>query len=185
MTKTSKVLIPLGLCLMLITGCAAAPAAVQPSVTASGIGDWPSFLPSPTANGVAHGSADSPALSYPGSPVIVQLATGRVTVDVEGPALPPDTKLNADQVACTFTITLDDSDTAVPLAASQFDVVDHTGAVHALAPVASTTAPARVDPHQTVTLKLAATLPSGEGMLRYHPTEGVVVAAWDYIAETD
>jgi hypothetical protein len=185
MTKTSKVLVPLGLCLLLITGCTAAPAAVQPSVTASGIGDWPSFLPTPSAHGIAHGSADSPAMSYPGSPVIVQLATGRITVDVEGPTLPPDTNLNAEQVVCTFTITLRDSDTVVPLVASQFDVLDHTGGVHALALVASTTAPAQVDPHQTVTLKLAATLPSGEGMLRYHPAEGVVVAAWDYIAETD
>jgi hypothetical protein len=152
---------------------------------ASGIGDLPSFLPTPTANGIAHGSADSPALSYQGSPVIVQLATGRVTVNVVGPALPPDTKLNADQVACTFTITLGGSDTAVPIAASQFDVLDHIGGVHALALVASTTAPTQVDPHRTVTLKLAATLPSGEGLVRYHPTAEVVVAAWDYVAETD
>jgi hypothetical protein len=181
MTKSSKVLVLVGVCLLLISGCAA----VQPSGTGSGIGDLPSFLPIPTANDVAHGSADSPAMSYPGSPVIVQLATGHVTVDVEGPALPSDTQLNAVQVVCTFTVTLRDSDTTVPLAPTQFDVLDHTGAVHPLAPAASTTVLARVDPHQTVTLKLSATLPSGEGLIRYHPIGGAVVAAWDYVAETD
>jgi hypothetical protein len=185
MIKTSKVSVMLGLCLLLVAGCGTAAATVQPSVTTSGIGDWPSFLPSASANGVAHGSANSPALSYPGSPVVVRLATGEVTVDVEGPALPADTKLNADQVICTFTITLRESDATVPLAPSQFDVVDHTGGVHALTPVTSATAPAEVAPHQAVTFKLTARLPSGEGLIRYHPTDGVVVAAWDYVAETD
>jgi len=185
MTKISKVLVLLGVCLLLVTGCAAPPAAVPPSGTASGIGDLPSFLPTRSANGVAHGSADSPAMSYPGSPVIVQLATGHVTVEVDGPALPPDTKLNAVQVDCTFTITLRDADSAVPLAASQFDVVDHTGVVHALAYVASASGPPRVAPQEAVKFKLVATLPSGEGLIRYHPTADVVVAAWDYVAETD
>jgi len=36
-----------------------------------------------------------------------------------------------------------------------------------------------------VTFELAAALPSGEGLLRYHPAAGAVVAAWDYVAETD
>ena len=185
MTKTSRILVLLGVCLLLITGCAAAPAAVPPSGTGSGSGDLPSFLPTPTANSVAHGSADSPAMSYPGSPVIVQLATGLVTVDVEGPALPADTQLNAVQVVCTFAITLRDSDTTVPLDASQFDVLDHTGGLHPLALASSTTVAAQVGPHETVTFKLSATLPSGEGLVRYHPMAGVVVAAWDYVAETD
>jgi hypothetical protein len=182
MTKISKVLVLLGVCLLLVTGCSTAPAAVAPIGTASGIGDLPTFLPTPTANGIAHGSADSPAMSYPGSPVIVQLATGHVTVEVDGPALPADTKLNAVQVACTFTITLRDSDTTVPLAVSQFDVLDHTGGIHPLTLAPSTTVAAKVDPHQTVTLKLSATLPSGEGLIRYHPTADAVVAAWDYVA---
>jgi hypothetical protein len=185
MTKISAVLTPLAVCLLLVAGCAPAQEVDRPIGTASGIGDLPSFLPTPTSNGVARGSADSPAMSYPGSPVIVQLATGSVTVDVQGPALPPDTKLNAVQVVGTFTITLRDSDTTVSLDASQFDVLDHTGGVHELAAAPSTTVPKQVAPHQTATLTLSATLPSGEGLLRYHPVGGVVVAAWDYVAETD
>lgn len=179
MTKSSKVLVLLGVCLLLISGCAA----VQPSGTGSGIGDLPSFLPTPTANSVAHGSADSPAMSYPGSPVIVKLATGHVTVDVDGPALPSDTQLNAVQVVCTFTVTLRDADTTVPLVSSQFDVLDHTGVVHPLS--TSATVPTQVDPQGSVTFTLYATLPSGEGLIRYHPIGDAVVAAWDYVAETD
>jgi hypothetical protein len=122
-------------------------------------------------------------MSYPGSPVTVELAMGHVTVDVAGPSLPPDTTLNADQVVGTFTITLRDADTTIAVAASQFDVLDHNGGVHPLA--ASATVPAHVEPHQNVTFALYATLPSGEGLLRYHPAASAVVAAWDYVAETD
>jgi hypothetical protein len=184
MTQISRVLVLLGVCLLLVAGCSAS-GAVPASGTASGIGDLPTFLPTGTSDGVARGSADSPAMSYPGRPVIVQLATGHVTVDVEGPSFPPDTKLNADQVVCTFTITLRDSDTTVPLAASQFDVLDHTGGVHPLAVATSTTLPGTVVPGQATTFTLSATLPSGEGLIRYHPAGERAVAAWDYVAETD
>ncbi len=184
MSRISRALVLVGVCLLLVAGCSSAPGG-QSGSTASGIGDLPTFLPSASANVVAHGSADSPAMSYAGSPVVVQLATGHVTVDVQGPAFPPDTKLGADQVVCTFTITLRDSDTTVPLAAAQFDVLDHLGGVHPVALAPSTTVPAQVEPHRTVTFELAATLPSGEGLLRYHPAAGAVVAAWDYVAETD
>lgn len=181
MSKIWGLVVPLALCLLLIAGCSSA---ADPSSRA-GIGDLPSFLPTPSSSGVAHGSAASPALSYPGSPVIVELATGQVTVDVAGPSLPPDTKLNADQVIGTFTITLRDADTTVALAASQFDVLDHNGGVHALAAASPSAVPAQVTPHHTVTFALYATLPSGEGLLRYHPSATAVVAAWDYVAETD
>jgi hypothetical protein len=168
-------------CLILITGCSTIPD--RSSGTTSGIGDLPSFLPTPTSNGAVRGSVAAPAMSYPGSPVVVELATGHVTVDVAGPSLPPDTKLNADQVVATFSITLRDADTTVPVAVSQFDVLDHNGGVHPLA--GSATVPIQVGPHQKVTFAMSATLPSGEGLLRYHPTATAVVAAWDYVAETD
>ena len=101
MSRISRALVLVGVCLLLVAGCSSAPGG-QSGSTASGIGDLPTFLPSASANVVAHGSADSPAMSYAGSPVVVQLATGHVTVDVQGPAFPPDTKLGADQVVCTF-----------------------------------------------------------------------------------
>jgi hypothetical protein len=180
-SKLWGLLIPLAVCLLLVAGCSFT--ADRSSGAASGMGDLPSFLPTPTSNGVVRGSAASPAMSYPGSPVTVELATGHVTVDVAGPSIPPDTKLNADQVLATFTITLRDADTTVSVTASQFDVLDHNGGVHPLTPSASV--PPQADPHQNVTFALYATLPSGEGLLRYHPTASAVVAAWDYVAETD
>ncbi len=45
--------------------------------------------------------------------------------------------------------------------------------------------PSAVPPGQTITLKLVATVPSGEGLLRYAPDGTGAAAVWDYVAETD
>ena len=166
-----------------LAGCSSA--TPPPAASATGIGAWPSFLPSPTAAGAAHGSAADPALSFSGSPVVVDVAGATLTVDVQGPAYPAGTPLNAPQVACTFTVVLSDASAPVPLRAAHFDVLDHTGAVHDLAPVAGRPLPATVEPGTTATLELVATVPAGEGMLRYAPDGTGTAAAWDYVAETD
>jgi hypothetical protein len=157
----------------------------SPAAPATGFGAWPSFLPSPTTAGTAHGSTADPALSYSGSPVVVDLGGTTVTVDVQGPAYPAGTALNAPQVVATFTVVLTDASAPVALGTAHFDVVDHTGAVHELAPAAGRSIPATVRPGSTTTLELTATVPTGEGMLRYAPDGTGTAAAWDYVAETD
>jgi hypothetical protein len=124
-------------------------------------------------------------MSYAGSPVIVDLGRGSVTVNVQGPSYPADTKVGALRVACTFTVVLSEAGRAVDLGAADFNVLDHAGAVHVLRPVPGATVPAAVRPDQPVTLHLVATVPSGEGLLRYAPDGGDTAAAWDYVAETD
>ncbi len=165
----------------MLAGCSSS----TPVPAATGIGAWPSFLPSPTAPGTAHGSTADPALSFSGSPVVVEVAGATVTVDVQGPAYPAGTALNATQVDCTFTVVLRDASAPVALDKARFDVLDRTGAVHDLAPVAGSSSPTTVRPGATTTLELTATVPSGEGMLRYAPDGTGTAAAWDYVAETD
>jgi hypothetical protein len=169
--------------LVVLCGCSAG--TTPPTSTDSGIGDWPTFLPSPSAAGIARGSVDSPAMSYSGSPVIVTTGDGEVRMDVEGPSYPADTKVGADQVVCTFTITFSGASAAVSLETARFDVVDHSGVRHALTKLAGSSIPATVSPGQSVVVKLQATLPSGEGFLRFFPTGTAAAAGWDYVAETD
>lgn len=168
-----------------LAGCTPATPSGTASDAASGIGAWPTFLPTPTGGGEARGSVADPALSYAGSPVVVTLPGGTATVDVQGPSYPADTPVGADQVACTFTVTVSAAGAPVDLAAARFDVLDHTGALHGLTPAPGRTVPDAVAPGATATLTLVTTLPSGEGMLRYAPDGGVAAAVWDYVAETD
>jgi len=154
-----------------------------PSPEGTGIGAWPTFLPSPTPDGLARGSATDPALSFPGSPVLADLGTGTVTVDVEGPSYPAGTPAGASQVACTFTVVFSDATTPVALGASRFDVLDHDGAVHPALPAPGTTVPPTLEPGTTVTLSLVSTVPSGEGLLRWAPDGTHQVAGSDYVAE--
>lgn len=169
--------------LVVLCGCSAG--ATPPTSSDSGIGDWPTFLPSPSAAEMARGSVDSPAMSYSGSTVIVTTGGGEVRIDVEGPSYPADTKVGADQVACTFTVTFSGASAAVSLETARFDVVDHSGVVHALTKLAGSSIPATVSPGQSVVVKLQTTLPSGEGFLRFFPTGTAAAAGWDYVAETD
>jgi len=92
----------------------------DPSTGCQGIGEWPTFLPTPSAEEVAHGSPSNPAMSFAGSPVVVAVEGAELTVDLEGPSYPADTKLGADRVACTFTVTLRSATTAIDLAEARF-----------------------------------------------------------------
>jgi hypothetical protein len=184
--KTTLVVL-LVACAAVLAGCAhggATPAAAARTQTA-GIGDWPTFLPTPSDAGRSHGSAADPAMSYAGSPVVITLDQGTVTANVQGPTFPAGTKLGATQVACTFAVVLSDASRAVALDTARFDVLDHQGTAHALQPASGQTLPATVQPGQTVTLDLVATVPAGEGQLRYAPDGTHTAAAWDYVVETD
>jgi hypothetical protein len=181
-SRSAALLLAAGLAVL--TGCSTAAGAHQPSASA-GIGAWPTFLPSPAAAGQAHGSTSDPAMSYAGSPVVVDLGSSKVTVNVQGPSYPANTKVGADHVLCTFTVVLSGASEPVNLSTARFDVLDHTGSVHVLRAAPGSSVPSEVQPAQTVTLHLVATVPSGEGLLRYAPDGTSDAAGWDYVAETD
>lgn len=152
----------------------------------AGLGDWPTFLPSPSAGSVATGSAESPAMSYPGSPVVAEVRDGTVRVDVDGPTYPSSTKTGAEQVECTFTITLSKASRTVSLSGARFDVLDSQGGIHSLKAVKGAEIPSSLAPGKTATVKVTGVLPAGEGLLRFYPVaKKDAVAAWDYVAETD
>lgn len=171
--------------ILLLAGCSAGSDAAAAASPSAGIGDWPTFLPSPSAAGLATGSADNPAMSYAGSPVAVTVGQGTVTVNLQGPSYPADTKVGADQVDCSYTVDLSGASAPVSLSATQFTVLDHAGQVHALQAAPGTTIPTTLAPGQSATLTLVTTLPSGEGLFRYAPDGSHTAAAWDYVAETD
>ncbi|HEY0117194.1 MAG TPA: hypothetical protein VGC04_00265 [Cellulomonas sp.] len=183
-TTTAALLVVGGVAVL--SGCSAAGAAPAPTDTA-GIGGWPTFLPTPTPGAQARGDVTDPAMSYAGSPVLVTLPSGTtLTADVQGPSYPPDEGAGADSVPCTFTIELRDASAPVDLSAARFDVVDsETGADHLLQPAGGTAIPGTVEPGRTVTFDLVATVPSGEGFVRFAPDGTRDVAGWDYVAETD
>jgi hypothetical protein len=137
-----------------------------------------------TAPVVVHGSVASPAMSYTGSPVVVSTGSGDLGIDVQGPAYPSSTKVGATSVPCTFTVTLSGASAAVGLARAHFDLLDHLGVVHQVK-VVSGSIPSTVRPGQSVTVHLTATVPSGEGLLRFYPSSAGSASGWDYVAETD
>ncbi|MCI1672762.1 MAG: hypothetical protein LKI34_00860 [Bifidobacterium tibiigranuli] len=154
---------------------------------ANSIGDMPSYLPSARSASIAHGSADKPALSYPGSPVLVSVGKAQLKIDIAGPEYPSDTKEEASDIPSVFTATLTNTAAPggadVPLSTSVFDILDNAGATHALIPTPGL--PKKLAAGQQLTIKLRTSLPGGEGLLRFHPDGGPSAAGWDYVLEDD
>ena len=171
-----------------LVGCSATGTGAQPSPSASaesGIGSWPSFLPSPTPPGTPTGSLDAPAMSYPGSPVIVHVGTAQALMDVEGPTYPADTKVGAEEVRCTFTVKISRVTAPISMKSASFSVLDSQGGLHQLTAAPHQKVPDQLEPGHRYRLAVVGTVPAGEGLLRYYPSTKGAVAAWDYVAETD
>ena len=176
----------LAVCAGLLAACSSPTAPAGGSTAPEpGIGSWPTFLPSPTPPSTPEGSLDSPAMAYPGSPVVLHVGTAQALWDVEGPSYPDDTKVGAEEVRCTFTVTVSAVTAPITMKTASFDVLDQRGAVHALRSASGHAVPDRLEPGHTYALALVGTLPAGEGLLRYYPSRDGAVAAWDYVAETD
>lgn len=166
---------------LMLVGCTGTP---RPASSADGLGDWPTFLPSPTPGSAATGSPASPAMSYPGSPVVVRTDGGHGRVDVEGPSYPPGTKVGAERVEVTFGVTLSEASGSVDLRRATFDVLDHQGGIRRLT-TSGRAMPGVVRPGERVELRLVGSVPAGEGLLRFYPAGSHAAAAWDYVTETD
>jgi len=172
----------------LLVGCSGpgpGPAPAASSGPEPGIGAWPTFLPSPTPQGVPEGSLRSPAMTYPGSPVLLHVGAAQALWDVEGPSYPSDTKVGAEEVRCTFTLTIREVSAPISMRTTSFDVLDSHGGLHRLAAAPHHAVPDRLEPGRDYTLALVGVLPAGEGLLRYYPSTRGAVAAWDFVAETD
>lgn len=170
-----------------LAACGGSSSASSQSV-ADSIGSMPSYLPKTSGTvKTVRGTTDKPALSYPGSPVLVKVGDGEVRVDIGGPSYPATGKTNDSAVPASFPATI--ANTAakggktVSLDKAVFDVLDNAGATHVLIPTPAL--PKSLAPGQKVKVTLRTTTPSGEGLLRFRPDGGDSAAGWDFILEID
>jgi hypothetical protein len=165
-----------------LAACSSAPA--EPKY-----GSLPSFLPKVTAqsDGILTGSRDRPALTTEGDGVRVELGAGSALATVTGPAVPGQgLAYQAPSTTCTWTITLTDATTEVPIAAKEFSSLDHLGAVYRMAFVpGQPKPPAILKPGQSTTFELRAVMVVGEGLMRWAPDGHHILASWDFEVETD
>jgi hypothetical protein len=152
---------------------------------------YPSYLPKKTLNPSIDqalvGTMTKPALQIEGLPVKVDTANYRVRVTVSGPIVPgeglPD---QPPATTCTWTVTMKDATSDVPVSIADFHSVDHLGSVFLMGLVPGEKPPPRVlRPGQTLTFKLRAYELTGEGMMQWAPDHEHVVADWDYTVEND
>jgi hypothetical protein len=167
------------LCALVLAGCGATAAV------------YPSYLPKKTLNPSVDqalvGTMTKPALQIEGLPVKVDTANYRVRVTVSGPIVPGEGL--PDQPAattCTWTVTMKDATSDVPVSVADFHSVDHLGSVFLTGLVPGEKPPPTVlRPGQTLTFKLRAYELTGEGMMQWAPDHKHVVANWDYTVEND
>jgi hypothetical protein len=160
-------------------------------------GGLPSWLPKPkvVVHRVPNASAAHPWLSaIEGETVSVKLAGGHVLATIVGPSIPEEVAEKAqhddddsDTAPCTFTATFMSASGSVPLHPSAFTILDERGQVHRLLVTGADggPVPSEVAPGRTVTLTMKATLPEGEGALRWAPDGPRVLAGWVFGLELD
>jgi hypothetical protein len=117
-----------------------------------------------------------------------------VLATIVGPSIPEGVAEQAQRgddgsqtAPCTFTATFTSASGSVPLDPSAFAILNERGQIHHLLVTAADggAPPAQVAPGQKVTLTMKATLPEGEGALRWAPNGARVLAGWVYGLELD
>jgi hypothetical protein len=166
-----------------LAGCAAA---VKPEPK---YGSLPNFLPKDSIHpdSALNGSAAKPALTTEGDSVRVAVDGGTVLATVAGPQVPGEgLPYQADATTCTWTVTLTNATSDVPIRAGAFTSIDHLGAVYPSAFVpGQPKPPAELKPGQSVTFELRAVMAVGEGLMRWSPDGQHIVASWDFEVEND
>jgi len=180
-----------------VTGCggpahqaAAIPASPSPSA-GNGLVGYPTYLPPSTlhydSDALVVGTAAKPALTNQGDPVKVVTPRWSVVAVVTGPEVPGEgLPYQADFTTCTWTVTLSGATADVPVAVADFDSIDFRGDVYQPRLVPGQPVPPKtLRPGQTVRFELRAGEAVGEGLMRWAPAGGRVVAKWDFVVEND
>ena len=180
----------------LLAACAppAAPPAGQATATPApkrGLVGYPAFLPPSTLHQVSDatlvGTVDQPALTSQGDAVQVVTQDWTALAVVSGPDVPGEgLPHQAPATTCTWTVKLTSATGRVPIVVSDFDTIDHKGNVYHPDLLPEQPAPPGVlEPGQTATFALRAGEPVGEGVMRWAPIGGHIVAKWDFVVEND
>ena len=156
-----------------------------------GSATYPSFLPkktlTPDVDQALVGTMAKPALQIEGLPVMVNTSKYHVRVVVSGPIVPGEgLPYQPDGTTCTWTVTMSDATSDVPVSVADFHSVDHLGAVFLMGLVPGEhPLPSVLHPGRTLTFQLRAYELVGEGMMQWAPDHRHVVAYWDYTVEND
>lgn len=129
-----------------------------------------------------------PWLAIEGDTVSVRLPTGRALMTSVGPRVPEEGRFPVPQTSpCSFVVTFAAVRGTLPLRAAAFSFLNEHGATQR----AHVTArgggglPARLTAGHPVTLTVSATLPTGNGQLRWAPVGSQPTASWDFDVEID
>ena len=133
------------------------------------------------------GSTARPGLTVAGGTVQVSTPEFSVLASVNGPVVPGEGLPVIQRfTTCTWTISLSHVRGSVPISVADFDTIDHLQTTYTLALVpGQPKLPATLHAGQTVTFKVRAVMPTGEGLLRWAPDGKNIVAKWDYQVEND
>ncbi|HET9691181.1 MAG TPA: hypothetical protein VFP61_08505 [Acidimicrobiales bacterium] len=172
---------------LVLAACLAA-CGSSPRHAALGYRTLPAFLPARTApvDRVVTATASHPQLAAQGIAVDVDLAAGHVQAVVTGPAVPPFVAPPPPAVTATWTVTLTDASGFVPVHVADFTVTDQLGRTFTPSLVeGAAPPPATAARGGTVTFRLTAVMPTGEGRLHWSPGGGPALVSWDFVVEDD
>ncbi len=158
-----------------------------PSSSAGGL---PSWLPKSTlpVNRVVAASAAHPQLAVEGDAVEVDLSGGEVRATAVGPNVPEEGEQPVPATSpCTFVVTFTAAEGVVPLAASEFSILDEQSHLHHphITTASGGTVPKSVSPGRTLSLLVSDVLPTGNGQIRWAPQGSTPIVAWDFDVEID
>jgi hypothetical protein len=158
--------------------------------TGGGYGQIPSWLPKAKVpvGRVVVASAAHPRLAIEGDTVSAELAHGHVLVTAVGPSVPEEGQFPVPPTsACTFLVTFTAPTGTIPLKADAFTILDEFGSLHQpkVTGLPGATGSRQERPGRTVTLRVYAVLPTGNGQLRWAPQGKTPLVSWDFDVEID
>jgi hypothetical protein len=125
-------------------------------------------------------------LAVQGIAVQVDLPSGRALATVTGPRVPPFVSPPPPQVTAIFDISLAHVSGTIPVRLADFTITDQLGRTfhpdlvrHEAPP------PATITAGQSLTLRVTAVMPTGEGRLYWSPARSARIVSWDFIVEND
>jgi hypothetical protein len=179
-------LIALVLSLVVLAGGPAAAASKSPGK----YGGIPSWLPQPKikVGRTVVASESHPWLAIEGDTVAVHLTHGHVLATAVGPSVPEEGQFPVPATTPTsFRLTLTAASGTIPIAASDFTIMDELGQLHhpRVTIDGAGRLPWRVSPRRTLTITLKDVLPVGDGQLRWTPQGTRPIVSWDFDVEID